>query len=62
MILFMTASEYFVDHKFEYWTLIIKVPIYLIGGSVVGLIGWSSNENKYQAFLREASKDGHHAE
>jgi hypothetical protein len=62
MILFTTASEYFLQHNFESWTLIIKVPIYLIGGYVVGSIGWSSNENKYQAFLRDASKDVRHAE
>ena len=62
MILFTTAWEYFLDHRFDPGLLIIKVLIYLIGGYVVGLIGWSSNEKKYQAFLREASKDSHYAE
>jgi hypothetical protein len=62
MILVTTALEYFLDHRFDPGLLIIKAPIYLIGGYVVGLIGWSSNENKYQEFLRETSKDGHHAE
>ena len=62
MILVTTGLEYFLDHRFDPGLLIIKVPIYLIGGYVLGLIGWSSNENKYQAFLLETSKDGHHAE
>ena len=57
MILVTTASDYFLDREFESETLILKVPIYLLGGYFVGLLGWSSNENKYQAFLRDGAKD-----
>ena len=62
MILFTTLLDYFFDDRFNPGDLIIKVPIYLIGGCVVGLFGWSSNENKYQEFLQETSKDRRHAE
>jgi hypothetical protein len=62
MILVSSASEYFLRHNFESWILLMKGPIYLIGGYLVGLIGWSSNENKYQTFLREASQDVHRVE
>ena len=61
MILSTSLLEY-LDNSFNPLFLIIKVPIYLIGGYIVGSIGWSSHENRYRAFLREASKDGGNVE
>ena len=48
MIVGTTLSSYYLDHEFRLAKLIIGIPLYLIGGYFVGLIGWYENEKKYQ--------------
>lgn len=52
MIVGTTLSSYFLDHEFSLAKLIIGIPLYLIGGYFVGLIGWHENEKKYQKSMR----------
>ena len=51
MIIVMSLVEYLMDGTIRAESLKFKVPIYLIGGFIVGLVGWWSNENKYRKHI-----------
>ena len=52
MIVFTTLADYFIDGKLRVERLNFKIIYYLIGGFIVGLAGWWSNERNYQKSLR----------
>ena len=56
MLVVLSLSDYF-DGSFRIDRLVIKIPIYLLGGYVLGLFAWWLNERNYQTSLK-ANHDG----
>ena len=56
LILFSTLWDFFSEGRFDGVTLIIKIPLYLTGGYLLGLIAWSSNEGRYRKYIAEESE------
>lgn len=51
MIIVLSLAEYLWDGTFRVESLKFTVPIYLVGGFIVGLVVWGDNENKYRKHI-----------
>ena len=61
MLVIISLFDYF-DGSFHRNRLLIKIPIYLVGGYVLGLFGWWLSERKYQSSLSANGDISSHSE
>lgn len=51
MVILSTSYDYFIEHDFSYFKLLISLLLYFAAGGALGLGTWRDNERRYLELL-----------